>query len=105
MTSLLVFCAARMPPSFEAIMPSALLPVPVQMDFHFCPAAMTPGISFTAYSRGIGGPAAALFAAAPPPPRAAAPAAPPAPGAAAPARPPPPPRGAGGILHLLMTHS
>ena len=51
MTALLVFCAARIPPSGVARMPSALFPVPVQMDFHFCPAAITPGISFTVYSR------------------------------------------------------
>src|SRR5207237_357206 len=92
MTSLLVFCAARMPPSLVAMMPSALLPVPVQMDFHFCPAAITPGISFTAYSLGTGG-TAGLFAGA---------------GAAPPAArppPPPPPRGAGGTLHLVFIKS
>src|SRR5262245_34049836 len=101
MTVLSVFCAARMPPSLVATMPSALLPVPFQMDFHFCPAAITPGISITAYSLGAGGPAAALL----PPPR---PAPPPAPAAAPcpPAPPPPrPPRAAGGVLHLPATNS
>src|SRR5215471_11889344 len=90
MTSLLLFCAARMPPSLVPMMPSALLPVPVQIDFHFCPAAITPGISVTMYSLCAGGPAAAS----PPraPPRAAS-------------GPRPPPRGAGGFLHFMATHS
>src|SRR5690349_12806156 len=97
-----------MPPPLVAMMPSALLPVPVQMDFHLCPAAMTPGISLTMYSLGIGGPAAALAPrpAPPPSPRAA----PPAPAAPAPGAPPaaapraaPPPRGAGGFLQFLAT--
>src|SRR5262245_44027494 len=99
-----------MPPSLVAIMPSALLPVPVQTDFHRCPAAITPGIAVTVYSRCSGGPAAAL-AAAPrpasprPAPAAAAPAAPAAGAAPAAApRPGPPPRGGGGTLHFVVTH-
>src|SRR5215475_7141891 len=82
-TELFVFWAARMPPSFVAIMPSALLPVPVQIDFHFCPPAITPGISLTSYALCSGGPAGAL----------------PAP------RPPPPPRWGGGVLHFDVIKS
>src|SRR5215470_14399969 len=96
-TSLLVFCAARIPPSFVAMMPSALFPVPVQTDFHCCPAAITPGIKSTLYSLFSGGPAAALFGPRASPPRPAAGA------AAAPApRPPPPPRWGGGTLHFAI---
>src|SRR5687767_2569707 len=103
MTALFVFCAARIPPSGVAIIPSALLPVPVQMDFHLCPAAMTPGIALTVYSRCSGGPAAA--AAVLPPLAAPAAAAPAAPCAGAAPRPAPPPRGGGGVLHFVITHS
>src|SRR5262245_44114730 len=85
-----------MPPSLVAMMPSPLLPVPVQMDFHFCPAAMTPGISVTVYSRGIGGPALALAPPAPPRPA-------PAPAPAPPA--PPRPRAAGGVLQFFAMYS
>src|SRR5215468_1725939 len=98
-TALFVFCAAMMPPSLVATIPSALLPVPVQMDFHFLPAAMTPGISVTAYSLCSGGPAVAFAGAAPPRPPAPAP-----PCAAAP-RAGPPPRGGGGTLHCFMIQS
>src|SRR5262245_11461025 len=85
MTELSVFWAARMPPSLVARMPSALFPVPVQMDFHCWPAAMTPGISVTMYSLFAGGPCAAALP--PAPPRGA------------------PPRPAGGVLHLDATNS
>src|SRR5690242_18402814 len=52
MTSLLSFCAISRPPSFVAMMPSALLPSTCQTSFHCCPAAITPGISVTVYGRG-----------------------------------------------------
>src|SRR5262245_43146950 len=87
-TSLFVFWAAKMPPSEVATMPSALFPVPIQIDFHFCPAAMTPGIAVTVISLAAGGPAAAPPLPAPPPPRAG-----------------PPPRPAGGFLQLFATKS
>src|SRR5271165_3321246 len=57
-TLLLSFCASRMPPSFVAMIPSALLPSTSQISFHFCPAATTPGISVTVYSLGLGSAAA-----------------------------------------------
>src|SRR6202453_2136489 len=57
-TSLLSFCASRIPPSLVATMPSALLPSTSQMSFHCCPAATTPGISVTVL--GPGASAAAL---------------------------------------------
>src|SRR5262245_47211634 len=98
-TALFVFCAAMMPPSLVAMMPSALLPVPIQMDFHFLPAAMTPEISVTAYSLCSGGPAVAFAGAAPPRP------APPAPAPGAAPRPAPPPRGGGGTLHCFIIQS
>src|SRR5262245_12979433 len=79
-----------MPPFFVAIIPSALFPRPVQMDVHFCPAAITPGISVTVYSLGAGAAAAAC----------------PAPPARAPPPPaPPPPRWAGSFLQLLALNS
>src|SRR5271155_3942099 len=54
-TSLLSFCAIRIPPSLVAIIPSALLPSTSQISFHFSPAATTLGISVTVYSLGPGG--------------------------------------------------
>src|SRR6202453_404650 len=57
-TWLLSFCASRIPPSLVAMMPSALLPSTSQISFHFCPAAITPGISVIVYSLGPGAAAA-----------------------------------------------
>src|SRR5579863_10311255 len=88
-TLLLSFCASRMPPSLVAMIPSALLPSPCQTSFHRCPAAITPGISVTVYSRGLGGPPPAAFAGAGPGPFGGPPLA-------------PPPRAWGGTLQVLI---
>src|ERR1700722_14886393 len=57
-TSLLSFCAIRIPPSLVATMPSALLPSTCQISFHGCPAATTPGISVTVLGPGVSAAAA-----------------------------------------------
>src|SRR6185436_1657817 len=81
-TVLLSFCATSNPPSLVPTMPSPLLPACCQTNVHFCPAAITPGIPVTVYSRtpcGGGTPRA--------PPR---------------APPGPPPLAGGGVLHVAI---
>src|ERR1700722_15971768 len=50
-TALLLFCAISRPPSAVATMPSALLPSTLHRVFQRAPAATTPGIELTEYSR------------------------------------------------------